>query len=72
MSVLTHEQAIRRLKRLANQWPKDLMLFADNSYLVVAECTSDGRYAEVDFVSGIPCDGGDPDESVLIRAEGDG
>jgi hypothetical protein len=60
--ILTAEEtlAIETLKRLGHRWPKSLRLFAASGTLTVmranAEPTPD---AVIEWVEGIPCDGGD-------------
>jgi len=61
---LTPEEAsaIRSLKRLAKKWPRSLTVFGWNgSMYVMDSSTNKGASAVLDVVSGIPCDGGDPD-----------
>jgi hypothetical protein len=55
------ERAIRSLKRLSRKWPASLKLFAWNGSLCVMEnYVEPGHDAVLDYVAGIPCDGGDP------------
>lgn len=56
--------AIRRLKRLARDWPASLKLFSANGSLVVVHTmdNTDEDFAGhvLDRIEGIPNDGGDP------------
>jgi len=56
-------RAIRSLKRLARSWPQSLKLFSWSGTLVVMDndmpACSD---AELDTITGIPNDGGDPSD----------
>lgn len=60
--VLTkkEQQAISELKALAKRWPKTLTLFSWSSSLCVLKNDSDGCQAQIDSITGIPNDGGDP------------
>lgn len=55
-------RAVNRLKRLAKEWPKSLMLFAGGAGLTVRKPETgkfpDDRYVVAD-IFGIPADGGD-------------
>jgi len=57
------ERAIARLQKLANTWPKSLMLFCNGGAIAVLKVPNgDGepnRDYEVDVIYGIPNDGGD-------------
>lgn len=68
---LTDEErrAIDTLVRLGKRWPTSLRLFAWSGTLVIEDIrrsTGDGRIRTIDGVPRIkiPCDGGDPDESL--------
>ena len=56
--TIEEERAIAKLKRLSKTWPNTLMLFASGGALSVRK-GGVGAQHEVDFVSGIPNDGGD-------------
>ncbi len=60
--VLTkkEQQAISELKALARRWPSALSLFSWNGSLCVFKHDSDGCQAQIDIISGIHNDGGDP------------
>jgi hypothetical protein len=63
---LTPEEAaaIRSLKRLAKKWPRSLTIFGWNGSMCVMDTSMNKcGSAILDEVSGIPCDGGDPDDS---------
>lgn len=54
-------RAISELKRLAKRWPKTLKLFSWSGSLVVMDANMEaGAGAELDWIDGIPNDGGDP------------
>lgn len=65
MDILTKEEskAIRSLKSLAKRWPKSLILFSQSGGLHIIKIHPDhpeddnGRI--VDYIKGIPNDGGD-------------
>lgn len=56
------QQAIDELRALAKRWPKTLKLFSWSGSLCVFKTDSDGCEADVAAISGIPNDGGDPDD----------
>ncbi|MGE6114268.1 hypothetical protein ACLHZ0_21140 [Aeromonas salmonicida] len=56
------QQAIDELRSLAKRWPKTLKLFSWSGALCVFKTDSDGCAADVAAISGIPNDGGDPDD----------
>ena len=51
-------QAIDELRRLAQRWPQSLLLFASGGALSIRK-GGHGAQHEVDYVTGIPNDGGD-------------
>lgn len=60
--TVDERRAISALKRLAKKWPRSLLLFTHGGALSIRKPGPDGNYdvdSEVDFVSGIPNDGGD-------------
>jgi len=68
-SVMTEEQAIKALKRLAKRWPKSLWLYSASGTLCVMRCDENGECVHtsrggvdsdyiVDYIN-IPNDGGD-------------
>ncbi len=64
MRDLTDEEtrAIRSLKRLARKWPQSLVLFSWSGSLVVMDAKMEpNEEATLDFIDGIPNDGGDPE-----------
>lgn len=56
------QRAIEELRALARRWPKTLQLFSWSGSLCVFKTDSDGCKADVAAISGIPNDGGDPDD----------
>ncbi|HDS1208407.1 TPA: hypothetical protein QDZ84_003446 [Shewanella algae] len=62
--VLTkkEQQAIAELEKLAKKWPKTLKLFSWSSSLCVFKEDTNGTDCLVGSISGIPNDGGDPDD----------
>ena len=55
------DRAIRDLKALAKRWPKTLKLFAWSGALYVMDADMEpGSGAVINWISGIPNDGGDP------------
>jgi hypothetical protein len=56
-------KAIRALQRLARTWPQTIRLEAASGTLLVQHSDSEMPFHEPQcvFISGIPCDGGDPD-----------
>lgn len=57
------KKAIARLQKLAQTWPKSLMLFSQSGNLIVLKAPSherQTRYTVADII-GIPNDGGDAD-----------
>lgn len=62
--TITPEEAaaIRSLNRLAKKWPESLRLFSWSGSLNVTKRNSNDIDALIDHISGIPNDGGDPQE----------
>lgn len=64
---LDQDGAVRRLKRLASEWPNDLWLFASGPGLHVMKCDDNGQRAY------LPNGGVDPDyivETIAMPVDG--
>tara|TARA_R110002153_G_scaffold31666_1_gene96259 strand:+ start:932 stop:1171 length:240 start_codon:yes stop_codon:yes gene_type:complete len=59
--TLEEQKAIASLQRLAKKWPKSLQLFSWSGSLTLIK-DNDVEKCVVGSVTGIPNDGGDPDE----------
>ena len=59
--TVEEQKAIASLQRLAKKWPKSLQLFSWSGSLKVMK-DNDVETCVVREITGIPSDGGDPDE----------